>query len=49
VNDNEYSLFMVENWLLLCTMCGTKLMNPFIRLPEASEVLNKYVMSVWSD
>jgi len=35
----------VENWLLLRTMCGTKRLNPFIRLlSEASEVLSKYVM-----
>jgi len=30
-------------------MCGTKRLNPFFRLHEASEVLNKYVMRVWSD
>jgi len=30
-------------------MCGTKHLNPFLRLHEASEVLNKYVMGVWSD
>jgi len=28
-------------------MCGTKRLNPFFRLHEASEVLNKYVMGVW--
>jgi len=30
-------------------MCGTKRLNPFFRLHEASEVLNKYVMGVWSN
>jgi len=30
-------------------MCGTKRLNPFFRLHEASEVLNEYVMWVWSD
>jgi len=29
-------------------MCGTKRLNPFFRLHEASEVLNKYVMGLWS-
>ena len=28
-------------------MCGTKRLNPFFRLHEASAVLNKYVMRVW--
>jgi len=27
----------VENWLLLSRMCGTKRLNPFFRLCEASE------------
>jgi len=27
-------------------MCGTKRLNPFFRLHEAGEVLNKYVMGV---
>jgi len=39
----------VENWLLLHIMCGTKRLNPFCRLYEASEVLSKYVLGVWSD
>jgi len=30
-------------------MCGTKRLNPFFRLHEASEVLDKYVMKVWSN
>jgi len=30
-------------------MCGTKHLNPFFRLHEAIEVLNEYVMSVWSE
>jgi len=30
-------------------MCGTKRLNPFFRLHEVSEVLNKYVMGVWLD
>jgi len=30
-------------------MCGTKRLNPFFRLHKASEVLDKYVMGVWSD
>ena len=38
-----------ENWLLLHIMRGTERLNPFFRLHEASEVLNKYVMGVWSD
>jgi len=37
----------VENWLLLRIICGTKRLNPFFRLHEASEVFNKYVMGVW--
>jgi len=37
----------VENRLLLRIMCGTKRLNPFFRLHEASVVLNKYVMGVW--
>jgi len=50
VNDDEHSLFFgVENWLLLRIMCGKKRLNPFFRLHEASEILNKYVMGVWSD
>jgi len=30
-------------------MSGTKRLNSFFRLHEASEVLNKYLMRVWSD
>jgi len=30
-------------------MCGRKRLNPFFRLHQASEVLNKYVTGVWSD
>jgi len=30
-------------------MCGRKRLNPFFRLHQANEVLNKYVMGVWSD
>jgi len=30
-------------------MCGTKRLNPLFRLHEASEVLHKYAMGVWSD
>jgi len=30
-------------------MCGTKRLNPFFMLHEASEILNKYVMLVWPD
>jgi len=37
----------VENWLLSHVMCGTKRLNPFFRLHEASVVLNKYEMGVW--
>jgi len=29
-------------------MCGTKRLNPFFRLHEASEVLNKNVRGKWS-
>jgi len=28
-------------------MCGTKRLNLFFRLREASDVLKKYVMGVW--
>jgi len=35
------SFYGVENWLLLRMMRGTKRLNPFFRLHEASEVLNK--------
>ena len=50
VNNGEYSLFYgVENWLLFRITCGTKRLNPLFGLHEASEVLNKYVMGVWSD
>jgi len=38
VNDDEQSLYGVENWLLLLT--------PFYRLHEANEVLDKYVNAV---
>jgi len=51
VNDDTYSLnfYGIANWLLLRIMCGTKCLNPFLRLHEASEVLklNKYVLWVW--
>jgi len=30
-------------------MRGKKCLNPFSRLHEASKVLNKYAMRVWSD
>jgi len=30
-------------------MCGTKRLNPFFRLHEASEVLQTCVIGVWSD
>jgi len=44
-----FSFYGVENWSLLRTMCGTKRLNPLFRFDENSEVLNKYVMGVWSD
>ena len=44
-----FSFYVVEDWLMARIMCGTKRLNPFVRLHEASEVLNKYVMWVWSD
>jgi len=44
-----FSFSGVENWLLLHIICRTKRLNPFFRLHEASEVLNKYVMGVWQD
>ena len=44
-----FSFHGVENWLLLRMMCGAKRLNPFFRLYEASDVLNKCVMWVWSD
>jgi len=36
-----FSFYGVENWLLLRIMRGTKRLNPFLRLHEASEALNK--------
>jgi len=30
-------------------MCGTKCLNPFFRFHEASKVLKKCIMVVWSD
>jgi len=30
-------------------MCGTKRLNQFFKFHEAREVLNKYIMGVWSD
>ena len=36
VNDDEPSLFLALNGLLLHIMCGTKRLNPFFRLHEAS-------------
>jgi len=30
-------------------MCGTKCLNPFFRLHEATDVLSKYAIGVWSD
>jgi len=44
-----FSFYGVENWLLLRIICGTKRLNLFLKLHEASEVLNKYVVGVWSD
>ena len=44
-----FSLYGVENWLLLRIMRGTKCLNPFFRLHKVSEVLNKYVVGVWPD
>ena len=44
-----FSFYGVENCFLLRIICGTKRLNPFFRLHDASEVLNKYVMGVWSD
>ena len=43
-----FSFYGIDTWLLLHVMCGTKRLNPFFRLHEASEVLNKYVMGMWS-
>jgi len=43
-NDDVDSLYGVEDLLMARIMCGTKRLNPFVRLHEASEVLNKYVM-----
>jgi len=40
VNDNDHSFHGAENWLLLRLMRGTKRLNPFFRLREASEVLS---------
>jgi len=44
-----FAFYGVENWLLLRIMCGTKRLNSFFRLCNASEVLHKYVMWMWSD
>ena len=44
-----FSVHGVDNWLLLRIMCGTKRLNLFFQLHEASETLNTYVMGVWSD
>ena len=53
VNNDEYSLFMALGigYCLLRIISGTKGLNPFLGLHEASEVevLNKYVMGWWSD
>jgi len=49
MNDDEHSLFMALRVGLLCIMCGTKRLNPFYKLYKASEVLNKYIMGMWSD
>ena len=45
------SILFLWRWelLLLRITCGTKRLNPLCRLHEAIEVLNKYVMGVWSD
>jgi len=44
MNDDEaFSFYGVENRLLL-HMCEKKRLNPFFRLHEVSDVLNKYVM-----
>jgi len=47
------SILFLWRWelLLLRIMCGTKRLNPLFRLGlhEAIELLNKYVMGVWSD
>ena len=45
------SILFLWRWgLVIVTYnCGPKRLNPFFRLHEASEVLNKYAMGVWSD
>ena len=49
MNDGEQSLFTALRIdYCIRVMCGTKRLNPFFTLHEASEVLNKYVMGVWS-
>ena len=56
VNDDEHYIFMAlrigycyVGYIII--MCVTKCLNPFFRLYEASEELNKYVigLGVWSD
>jgi len=44
-----FSFYGVENWLVSRIMCETKRLNPFFRLHEASELLNEYIMGLWSD
>ena len=41
MNDDELSLFMaLRTGCFYVIVCGTKRLNPFYRLHEASEVLN---------
>ena len=52
MNDDEHFLFIrlrLENWYIAYIMCGKKRLNPFFRLHETSEVLNKSVKGLWSD
>ena len=45
----RWELVIVMACMFMAYMCGTKCLNPFFRLHEASEGLNKHAMGVWSD
>jgi len=44
-----FSFLMRWELVTITLMCGTKRLNPFFRLQQAIEVLNKYVMGMWSN
>jgi len=44
-----FSFYDFENCLLSPLMYGAIRLNTFLRVQEASEVFNRYIIGVWSD